>query len=186
MKLFPDDHETIAGTARRLRQGEVTCEGVLQSCLDRIEQREHEVRAWVIVDRDGALVQARDLDAELQAGRDRGPLHGIPIGVKDIIDVEGLPTGCGSLRGTGRLALEDATIVTRLRDAGAVILGKTVTTAYGSIPQSAAIPGASTEPQEDRRAARPRPWPAACAWERSALKLAARSPGQPLSAASPE
>jgi Asp-tRNA(Asn)/Glu-tRNA(Gln) amidotransferase A subunit family amidase len=133
MKLFPDDHETIAGTARRLRQGEVTCEGVLQSCLDRIEQREHEVRAWVIVDRDGALVQARELDAELQAGRDRGPLHGIPIGVKDIIDVEGLPTGCGSPRGTGRLAVEDATIVTRLRDAGAVILGKTVTTAYAWI-----------------------------------------------------
>ena len=100
MKLFPDDHETIAGTARRLRQGETTCVGVLQSCLDRIAQREHEVRAWVLVDRDGALVQARELDAELQAGRDRGPLHGIPIGVKDIIDVKGLPTGCGSPRGT--------------------------------------------------------------------------------------
>ena len=51
VKLFPDDHETIAGTARRLRQGETTCVGVLQSCLDRIEQREHEVRAWVLVDR---------------------------------------------------------------------------------------------------------------------------------------
>ena len=58
MKLFPDDHETISGTARRLRQGETTCVDVVQSCLERIEQREHEVRAWVIVDRDGALAQA--------------------------------------------------------------------------------------------------------------------------------
>ncbi|HMF36680.1 MAG TPA: amidase [Isosphaeraceae bacterium] len=133
MKLFPDDHDTIAGTARRLRQGETTCVDVLQSCLERIAQREHEVRAWVLVDREGALAQARDLEAELQAGRDRGPLHGIPIGVKDIIDVKGLPTGCGSPRGTEQLAVADATIVTRLRDAGAVILGKTVTTAYAWI-----------------------------------------------------
>src|SRR5208337_236411 len=95
VKLFPDDHDTIAGTARRLRQGETTCVDVLQTCLDRIEQREHEVRAWVIVDRTGALTQAVLRDVELQTGRDRGLLHGIPIGVKDIITVQGLPTSCG-------------------------------------------------------------------------------------------
>ncbi|MGZ3316236.1 MAG: amidase family protein, partial [Isosphaeraceae bacterium] len=133
MKLFPDDHETIAGTARRLRQGEVTCEGVLQSCLDRIEHREHEVRAWVIVDREGALVQARDLDAELQAGRDRGPLHGMPIGVKDIINVQGLPTSCGIAGWEGSTDPIDASIVARLRKAGAIILGKTVTTPFAWI-----------------------------------------------------
>ena len=133
MRLFPDDHETITGTARRLRSGETTCVEVLRSCLDRIDEKEHAVRAWVLVDRDGAALQAQALDAELRAGRDRGPLHGIPIGVKDIIDVKGLPTGCGCPRGTGQLALGDATIVSRLRDAGAVILGKTVTTAYAWI-----------------------------------------------------
>ena len=133
MNLFPDDHQTIVGTARRLRSGETTCLDVLQSCLDRIDEKERAVRAWVLVDRDGATLQAQALDAELQAGRDRGPLHGIPIGVKDIIDVKGLPTGCGDPRGSGHVAAEDATIVTRLRDAGAVILGKTVTTAWAWI-----------------------------------------------------
>ena len=130
MKLFPDDHETITGTTRRLRPGETTCVDVLQSCLDRIEQREHEVRAWVLVDRDGALVQARDLDAELQAGRDRGLLHGIPIGVKDIINVQGLPTSCGMTGWEGNTDPVDAAIVARLRAAGAIILGKTVSTPF--------------------------------------------------------
>ncbi len=98
MKLFPDDHETIAGTARRLRQGETTCVDVVQSCLERIEQREHEVRAWVIVDRDGALAQAVERDAELQAGRDRGPLHGIPIGVKGMFPTVSFPLGFSAER----------------------------------------------------------------------------------------
>jgi aspartyl-tRNA(Asn)/glutamyl-tRNA(Gln) amidotransferase subunit A len=133
VKLFPDDHETIAGTARRLRQGEVTCEDVLQSCLDRIEQREHEVLAWVLVDRTGALAQAQERDTELQAGRDRGPLHGIPIGVKDIIDVKGLPTTCGIAGWEGNSDPIDAAIVARLRAAGAIILGKTVTTPFAWI-----------------------------------------------------
>jgi aspartyl-tRNA(Asn)/glutamyl-tRNA(Gln) amidotransferase subunit A len=133
MKLFPDNRDTITSTARRLRSGETNCVDVFESCLDRIEEREATVRAWVLVDRDGALAQAQALDAELQAGLNRGPLHGIPIGIKDIIDVEGLPTGCGSPRAEGRPARQDATIVARLRKAGAVILGKTVTTAYAWI-----------------------------------------------------
>ena len=133
MKLFAADHETITGTARRLRSGETSCVQVLQSCLNRIDERESTVRAWVLVDRDGAMKQARQLDEELQAGHDRGPPHGIPIGIKDIIDVVGMPTECGSPRGSGRAAEADATIVARLRNAGAVILGKTVTTAYAWI-----------------------------------------------------
>jgi len=133
MRLFPDDHETITGTARRLRLGEVTCQGIFQACLDQIEQREHAVRAWVLVDRDGALAQARELDAELQAGRDRGPLHGIPIGVKDIINVKGLPTACGMAGWEWNAPSVDATIVARLREAGAIILGKTVSTPFAWI-----------------------------------------------------
>jgi Asp-tRNA(Asn)/Glu-tRNA(Gln) amidotransferase A subunit family amidase len=133
MKLFPDDHETITGTARRLRSGEVTCQGVLQACLDQIEQREHEVRAWVLVDRDGALAQASVLDAELRSGRDRGPMHGIPIGVKDIINVKRLPTSCGMAGWEWDTRSVDAAIVARLREAGAIILGKTVSTPFAWI-----------------------------------------------------
>ncbi len=133
MTLFADDHETIKGTARRLRQGETTCVDVLQSCLDRIEQREHEIRAWVLVDRTGAVAQAEERDAELQTGRDRGPLHGIPIGVKDIIDVKGLPTRCGIAGWEGNSDPSDAAVVARLREAGAIILGKTVTTPFAWI-----------------------------------------------------
>src|SRR5262249_52335896 len=76
---------------------------------------------------------ARRLDEELKGGKDRGPLHGIPIGIKDIIDVAGLATACGSKRGLRNIADADATIVANLRKAGAVILGKTVTTPYAWI-----------------------------------------------------
>ncbi len=133
MKLFPDDNETIFGAARRLRSGETTCVEVLQSCLDRIDEREHEVRAWVNVDRTGALTQAVLLDVELQTGHDRGPLHGIPIGVKDIIDVKGVPTRCGITGWEANSDPSDAAIVTRLLKAGAIILGKTVSTAFAWI-----------------------------------------------------
>ena len=137
MRLFPEDHETIVGTARRLRAGELTCQDVLRECLDRIDQMEPAVRAWVLVDREGAEAQAKHLDEELAAGKGRGPLHGIPIGVKDIIDVKGLPTGNG-LAGQrwvrpSEPAAEDAFIVARLREAGAIILGKTVSTPFAWI-----------------------------------------------------
>jgi len=130
MNLFPDDHETIVGTARRLRSRETTCVEVLQSCLDRIEEKESEVKAWVLVDRDGALTQAQFLDDELGAGHDRGPLHGIPIGVKDIINVKGLTTSCGMADWKWNVRSIDAAIVRRLREAGAIILGKSVTTPF--------------------------------------------------------
>ncbi len=133
MKLFPEDHETIAGTARRLRSGETTCVQVVQSCLDRIDEREHEVHAWVALDRAGALTQARISDAELRSGRDRGPLHGIPIGVKDIITVADMPTCCGMTDWEWNSPAVDAAVVARLRRAGAIILGKTVSTPFAWI-----------------------------------------------------
>jgi len=133
MGLFPNEHETIDGVGRALRSGHRTCTEVLEVCLDRIEEWEPRLKAWVIVDRDGALEQAQILDAELAAGRCRGALHGIPIGVKDIIDVAGLPTAAGFRPWTGRIAAVDAGIVASLRAAGAVILGKTVTTQFAWI-----------------------------------------------------
>jgi aspartyl-tRNA(Asn)/glutamyl-tRNA(Gln) amidotransferase subunit A len=86
-----------------------------------------------VLDRQGASAQARALDAELKSGRDRGPLHGIPIGIKDIIDVAGLTTACGTKQWADRVAANDAMVVGHLRRAGAVIMGKTVSTPYAWI-----------------------------------------------------
>ena len=97
-RLFPKPDQTIGGIGRALRDGRITCVEILNGCLDQIDEWEPKVHAWVVLDRDRALEQARALDDELKSGNDRGPLHGIPIGIKDIIDVAGLPTACGSKR----------------------------------------------------------------------------------------
>ena len=120
---------TIYQAAERLRRGELSAEALAQSCLERIEARDPRVRAWVYVDREGALAAARTLDREAREQRWQGPLHGIPVGVKDIIDVEGMETRGGTEAYPPRSAGADAEAVHRLRQAGAVILGKTVTTA---------------------------------------------------------
>lgn len=134
MNLFPSDDATIAGIGRGLRDGSRTCVEVVGECLARIDERDGDIRAWVAVDRTGALDAARRLDRELAEENDRGPLHGIPIGVKDIFDVAGWPTAAGSFRlaKKARPAERDAESVARLRAAGAVILGKTVTTQFAS------------------------------------------------------
>jgi Asp-tRNA(Asn)/Glu-tRNA(Gln) amidotransferase A subunit family amidase len=130
MRPVPDELETIAGTANALRAGQVTCRSVLERCLDRIEEWEPRVHAWVSLDRVGARLRAQELDEEARAGRWRGPLHGIPLGIKDIIDMAGLPTGAGSRLMAQTVAAGDATIVRKLRDAGANLMGKTVTTQF--------------------------------------------------------
>ena len=96
--------------------------------LDRIAATEPDIRAWVTVDTDGAARQARELQ---RTAAKKGPLWGVPVAIKDLIDVEGLPTGCGSpLRGA-EVAAADAGCVELLRAAGAVVIGKTVTTEFG-------------------------------------------------------
>jgi aspartyl-tRNA(Asn)/glutamyl-tRNA(Gln) amidotransferase subunit A len=121
---------TIRDAAAAMRAAALTPIELLGQCLARIERYEPSVRAWVLIDRDGAREQAQRLTDELERGEVRGPLHGIPVGVKDIIDVVGLPTGCGSAMKAPGIAPRDAECVRRLRAAGAVIIGKTVTTAY--------------------------------------------------------
>lgn len=114
--------------ARLLRTGQLGVVELATACLDAIEQREDELRAWVRVDAELTLDQARRLDA-VPSG-ERGPLHGIPVGVKDIIDTADLPTEYGSPIYAGHRPAEDAEVVSRLRAAGAVIVGKTVTTEF--------------------------------------------------------
>lgn len=132
-RLFPRPEQTIAGIGRLLRRGEVSCVDILNACLEQVDEWEPKVHAWVVLDREGALEQARSLDEELRSGKDRGPLHGIPIGIKDIIDVKGLPTAFGARRWADRIAENSAPAVAKLREAGAVIMGKTVTTPYAWI-----------------------------------------------------
>ena len=98
-RLFPDPDQTISGVGRALREGRTSCVKILECCLLQVDEWESKVRAWAILDREQALETARILDLELKAGHDRGPLHGIPIGIKDIIDVAGLPTACGVAHG---------------------------------------------------------------------------------------
>ena len=133
MPLYPLPHETIEGLGKSLRGGEISCVEILNRCLDRIDEWEGRVNAWVLVDRSGAIEQAESLDRDFAAGNDRGPLHGMPFGVKDIIDVKGLPSRCGFFAPGERIAAKDADVVERLRAAGAVILGKTVTTQFAWI-----------------------------------------------------
>jgi len=109
--------------AAKTAAGEINCEAVVRDCMKRIAARDEIVKAWVNFDRDSALAQARALD---RAPR-RGPLHGVPIGVKDIIDTFDMPTEMGSPIYRGNRPMADAACVALLRRAGAVILGKTAT-----------------------------------------------------------
>jgi len=112
--------------ARRLARREITAEQLVRACLDRVSQRETVVHAWTQLDPDRVISQARALDA----GPVRGPLHGLPIGVKDLIDTADFPTGYGSPIYEGHRPRADAACVALAREAGALVLGKTVTTEF--------------------------------------------------------
>jgi Asp-tRNA(Asn)/Glu-tRNA(Gln) amidotransferase A subunit family amidase len=123
---------TIHAAAADIRAGRLSPVDLLESCLERIDRFEERVRAWVLVDREGARAEAKRLTDELRRGQYRGPLHGIPIGIKDIFDVFDWPTAAGSRLWANSIARQDATVVRKLREAGAVFVGKTVTTQYAS------------------------------------------------------
>lgn len=110
---------------------------LVKSCLARIKETEDEVGAWAHIDADGALAQAAECDRIRLAGMATGPLHGIPVGLKDIIDTADMPTQRGTPIFAGRQPDADAQLVSRLREAGAVILGKTVTTEMAFMHPSA-------------------------------------------------
>jgi aspartyl-tRNA(Asn)/glutamyl-tRNA(Gln) amidotransferase subunit A len=117
--------ETLLEVSARIRAGEVTSTEVTEACLDRIARGNGRVNAFITVSADQALAMARKADREVAAGRWRGPLHGVPVSFKDLVDVAGLPTTAASRLLAGRMAPSDAAVTARLRAAGAVFLGKT-------------------------------------------------------------
>ena len=125
----------IAQTARTIASGELSPAELTDACLRRIEKLEPAIKAFVTLDGEGARAQARQLTEELARSAPRSALHGVPVGIKDLVDVEGLPTTASSRVLEGNIASSDAPVVAALRAAGAVIVGKTNTQefAYGVV-----------------------------------------------------
>ncbi|TDJ70838.1 MAG: amidase [Proteobacteria bacterium] len=132
--------------AEAIRAGEITSEQLVQACLDHIADVEDTVRAWAFLDPEHALKQARDADLALRKGEALSPLHGVPVGVKDIFDTDDMPTEDGTVLHVGRKPAIDATVVSLLRAAGAVIMGKTVTAELAVY-----APGKTTNPHDPAR-----------------------------------
>src|SRR5947207_11463762 len=116
---------TIEEFGRRLRAREITAEQVTDECLKRIDADNQRLNAFILVMADEARRQARDADREIAAGHDRGPLHGVPLSVKDLYDIRGLATTAASRVREGHVAKRDAASIAHLRQAGAVFVGKT-------------------------------------------------------------
>lgn len=122
------NERTASELARMLWAGDVSAEEVMRACLDRVADREETVQAWAFLDPEIALANARTADARRKAGTALGPLHGVPVGIKDVIETADMPTENGSDLFRGQHTGRDAACVAMLRNAGAVIMGKTVTT----------------------------------------------------------
>lgn len=136
------NHLSATAVAEKIAAGETTAVAVTEACLARIEEREGIVHAWAFIDPELALEQARACDqAEPQ-----GPLHGVPLGVKDIIDTHDMPTQMGSPIYAGHRPPMDAGCVALVRAAGAIVLGKTVTTEFAG-----SFTGPTTNPYDSAR-----------------------------------
>lgn len=126
----------ITEAGRRLRDGSLTAVALLEAHLARIAERDPVYRSVVLLMEKSAREAARRADSELAAGRDRGPLHGIPIGIKDLIDIAGVPTTAGSRLRAGHIAETNAEVIDRLVEAGAVIIGKLATYEFATVGPS--------------------------------------------------
>jgi Asp-tRNA(Asn)/Glu-tRNA(Gln) amidotransferase A subunit family amidase len=119
---------SAADAARAIRDGAFNSVELVEACLARAREVDPKVQAWTYLDPEHALAQARALDERRKEGAPVGPLHGVPVGIKDIFDTADMPTEDGTVLHAGRTPATDAAAVARLRAAGAVIMGKTVTT----------------------------------------------------------
>jgi amidase len=133
---------SASAIARKIAAGETTAVAVVEACLARIDEREDVLHAWAFIDPDLALQQARACDNAPATGL----LHGVPLGVKDIIDTADMPTAMGSPIYAGRQPQTDASCVALTRAAGAIMLGKTVTTEFAG-----SFPGPTTNPYDATR-----------------------------------
>lgn len=118
---------------RMLRDGRLTSAALVRACLNRIAARDAAYRSFYMVTADRAMADAARADTELAAGRDRGPLHGIPVGIKDLIDIAGLPTTADAPGRAIAVADADAEVVERLTAGGAVLIGKLATYEWGTV-----------------------------------------------------
>ncbi len=116
---------TISDVAPKVAAGKITSEKLTENCLETIATLNPKLNAFITVTADLALAQARQADQDIAGGRHRGALHGIPLSLKDLIDLEGTPTTAGSLVRKDHMATADAPVTRYLRDAGAVFVGKT-------------------------------------------------------------
>lgn len=126
---------SIAALGAGYRNGSVSPVEVVRGLLDRIARLDSTLNSFITVLEAGSLAEAESAARELKAGRDRGPLHGVPVAVKDLIDMAGVPTTFASRAGSPRMAETDAVVVRNLKQAGAIILGKTnlLEYAYGAV-----------------------------------------------------
>jgi Asp-tRNA(Asn)/Glu-tRNA(Gln) amidotransferase A subunit family amidase len=137
---------SLSEAAAGVRDGRFTSAELVRDCCQRIDQVDGKIQAWAFWDPEHALRQAMAADEQRRHGRELGPLHGVPIGVKDIFDTSDMPTEFGSVLWAGRTPRQDAAAVARLRAAGAVIMGKTVTTEYAYY-----TPGKTRNPHDGER-----------------------------------
>src|SRR5260370_1128126 len=128
------------GGARRIEAGDLGL-----ACLERVGRVEPDVQAWTFLAPDHAMAQARAADEWRRSGRPLGALHGVPVGLKDIIDTADMPTENGSVLHAGRTPSRDAAVTERLRAAGAIVMGKTVTTEFAT-----RTPGKTRNPHHPR------------------------------------
>ena len=139
MTDIPPADLSIPEAAARLRAGNLTSLSLTQACLDRIAARDDVLHAFTAVD-ESALAQAASADHAFANGQDLGSLQGIPVGIKDLIDVASLPTTCGSAVFAGRIPTADAAVVDRLRAGGAVIMGKLATYEFAMVGPDLTLP----------------------------------------------
>ena len=166
---------TIHEAAEALRQRKITPLDLVEECLANIERWSPKRRLGSDRSR-GGFGRSQAADRGIRRGQFRGPLHGIPLGIKDIFDVFDWPTAAGSKLWANSVARQDADVIARLRQGGAIFLGKTVTTAYASYdPPVTPILGTWNIPPAAPAVARRRPWPLACVWELSARRQEDRS-----------
>ena len=129
----------IVALAKSLRLSRISCTDLIMDSIAQIDLQNTKLKAWTHLDREASILAAGKLDTLASRGIWLGPLHGIPVGVKDIIDVAGMPTGAGFHNSSGTIAREDSEFVADLRAQGMVIVGKTTTCAFAGFDQSPAV-----------------------------------------------